>query len=70
MQMFPKRSEGKKRPEFGQQGRNRVKETEAKLTAMGRLREAGSRWWAKKSFKKTKAMVAKRAFKQPPQRRA
>jgi hypothetical protein len=68
--MFPERSEGKKRPEFGKRGRNRVKETEPKLSAMGRLRKAGSRWWAKQSFKKTKAMSAKRAFKQLPGRRA
>ena len=68
MQMFPERSEGKKRPEFGKRGRNRAEETERKLTAMGRLRKAGSRWWAKKRFKKT--MGAKKVSKQLPQRRA
>jgi hypothetical protein len=68
MQMFPERSEGAKRPEFGKRGLNRVNETERKLTAMGRLRKAGSRWWAKKSFKKT--IGAKKAFKDLPRRRA
>jgi hypothetical protein len=68
MQMFPERSEGKKRLEFGRRGRNGVTETEHKLTLMGRLRKAGSRWWAKNSFKKTRG--AKKVFKQLPQRRA
>ena len=68
MQMFPERSEGRKRPQFGLRGRSRMKETEAKLTAIGRLLEAGRRWWAKKSFKKT--VVAKKPFKRLPQRRA
>jgi hypothetical protein len=66
MQMFLEPSEGRKRLEFGKRGR--VKGTERKLTAIGSLRKACSRWWAKKRFKKTKG--TKKVFRQLPQRRA
>jgi hypothetical protein len=48
-------SRGKKRkPEFGQRGREKVELAEPKPTAMERLKKMGGRWWRASGLRMTK----------------